>query len=255
VSGFVAGFLAQLAEARHRYGDFMPVITAPLYVILFVAITRHAGREDLTSFAVLAPALIVLWATAVFISGQIIEHERWAGTLEALVATPAGMSWVIFGRISAVTLIGLLGFVESWLAAWLVFGIWIPIPHTLVFGAALVATALAMAGTATVISAVAVMLREPGTFRNSLSYPFYVLGGVLVPVALLPDWLQPFSRIVFLSWSSDLLRDALQPAAVTAPGARLAAIVGLGVAWFLVGQWVLGRVLRRVRHLGTVSYA
>jgi len=100
-----------------------------------------------------------------------------------------------------------------------------------------------------------VLARSARIFQNSLSYPFYVLGGVLVPVALLPGWLQPLTRVVFVSWSADLLRDSLSAAPIADPTLRLAAVLGLGATGLGAGIFLLRRVLVRVRALGTLTYA
>ncbi|MDX1450897.1 MAG: ABC transporter permease, partial [Acidimicrobiia bacterium] len=97
--------------------------------------------------------------------------------------------------------------------------------------------------------------RSARTFQNSLSYPFYVLGGVLVPVEMLPGWVQPLSRGVFLSWSSDLLRDSLAYPPVASLGFRVAVILLLGLVGFGLGWWLMGRVIDRLKRIGTVKYA
>jgi ABC-2 type transport system permease protein len=80
-----------------------------------------------------------------------------------------------------------------------------------------------------------------------------VLGGVLVPVALLPGWIQPLSKVVFLSWSADLLRASLAAGPVPDVGFRLAMIVVLGAIGFAVASELLRRVLRRVRVSGELG--
>jgi ABC-2 type transport system permease protein len=92
-------------------------------------------------------------------------------------------------------------------------------------------------------------------FQNSLNYPFYVLGGVMVPVSFLPGWLEPVSRAVFLSWSADLLRDALAPPAIPYLLPRLAAVLGLGLAGYATGVWLLHRAVDRLRKTGSLSHA
>lgn len=252
---FAAGLRFQLTTMRHSVGDFMPLITVPFFTLIFLAITEEAGRPDLASYAVLAPPLIALWGMALLVAGELIDNERWGGTLEALIATPASFALVITGRITAVTLVSLLAFGETWVIAWAVFGIAVAVPHPVLMVVTVVVTAVAMAGTASMMSAVFVLARSARIFQNSLSYPFYVLGGVLVPVALLPDWIQPVSRGVFLSWSADLLRDSLSAAAVADPALRLAVVLGLGALGLAAGVFLLQRVLVRVRALGTLTYA
>jgi ABC-2 type transport system permease protein len=250
-----AGFVFQVRVLRRSFGDMIALVTAPMMTLVFLAITRNAGRTDLAPYAVLAPALIVLWAVALLIAGEIVTRERENGSLEALIATPASFPAVVTGRIAAVTLLSLAGFAESWLAAWAVFGVVVPVFHPVAFAATLAVTALAMAGTASMMSALFVLARSARAFQNSLNYPFYVLGGVMVPVSFLPGWLEPVSRAVFLSWSADLLRDALAPPAITYLLPRLAVVFGLGLAGYAAGVWLLRRAVDRLRKTGSLSYA
>jgi ABC-2 type transport system permease protein len=255
MSAFGAAARFELATLRRSPEDLMALLNVPLFTAMFLAITRHAHRDDLAGYAVLAPAVIAVWAMGLLVSGELIDLERWNGTLEAMVATPTPLSVVILGRVAVVTAISLLSIVESWLVARVGFGIAVGVPHPAVFAAALLCTGVAMAGTATAMAGTFVLARSARTFQNSLSYPFYVLGGALVPVHLLPGWLQPVCRLVFLSWATDLLRDALAGPAVEHVLPRLAAVLALGAAGYLAGFAVLGRILHRVRATGTLGHA
>ena len=171
------------------------------------------------------------------------------------MAAPASFAVSVVGRVLAVTSIALLSFAEAWVVARVLFGIDVVFHHPLAFVLTLAATTLAMAGTALIMAAVFVVTRSARTFQNSLSFPFYVLGGVLVPVSYLPDWLEPLASVVFLSWAADLLRDTLAPAPVENLGVRVAVVLALGGAGFLAGRFLLGRLLRHVRQTGEVSVA
>src|SRR5690242_2945419 len=98
-----------------------------------------------------------------------------------------------------------------------------------------------------------VIARSAATFSNSASYPFYVLGGILVPVALLPGWIQPVSTVVFLSWSSSLLRKSLSPAPVSGLALGLSMIVVLGLAALALATLMMVRIQHRVRRTGELS--
>jgi ABC-2 type transport system permease protein len=136
-----------------------------------------------------------------------------------------------------------------------VFGVSMPFDHPLELALTLVCTVFAMAGTAVAFAALFVMTRNAITFANSASFPFYVLGGIFVPVAVLPGWVQPVSKIVFLSWSADLLRSSLRPAHVHDFWGRLGMVVLLGVLSFALGRVVLFLVLRRMRTTGELATA
>lgn len=251
----LAGARLQLQLVRRDIGDLMDLALTPLFAVIFLAIVQHAERPDLLGHAILAPVLIALWSKALYVSGEIIEKDRVAGTLEPTVAAPGLVHAALLGRIAAVSAFSLFALASTWLVAWLVFGLAVPIHHPLAFAAAFGATLVATAGTSVVMSAVFVLARSARTFQNSLSYPFYVLGGILVPVALLPAWVQPLSRLVYLSWAADLLRDTLATDPVTAFWPRLAVILLLGAVGFGLGRYLLDRILRRVRVLGTITYA
>ncbi|MFE5867718.1 ABC transporter permease [Streptomyces roseifaciens] len=250
---FLTAVRFQLRLARQSPDTVQVCVTAPLLTVVFLAISDSAGRADLSPYAVVAPTLMSLWLLALYTAGELINEERALGTLEGLVAAPARLGTIVAGRLCAVGAVGVVAFAESWLAAGLVFDRWLALPHPVLTAACVLATAWATAGTASILSSLFVLMPSARIVQNTLSYPFYLLGGVLVPVSALPSWLQPGSRAVFLSWSSDLLRDSLDPAAVPLAGLRLAVILALGTAGFGLGLVLLRRVLDRVRRLGTLS--
>ena len=252
---YLAGWRMQLQSMRGNPDWFLTLLLAPLQTVVFVTIFQQAGRGDLTAYGILAPALIALWGLSLQTSGELITTERENGSIEGLLAARGRFDVLMLGRISAVTALALLAFVESWLVGWLLTGELLPIAHPLVFGLTVVVTTVAMTGWAGVMASVFVLARSARTFQNALSYPFYVLGGILVPVALLPEWLQPVTRLVFLSWSSDLFRDSLGAAPVEALLPRLAIVVLLGAAGYLLGHRLLHQALRRVRTTGSLAHA
>jgi ABC-2 type transport system permease protein len=252
VRAFLAGARVQLTFFRVYPDALIPFITAPLYAVIFQMIFHHAGRSDLSGYAAIAPVFIALWWMALFISGWTITTERWNGTLELLVAAPSSFVAVIFGRIATTTLAGVVSFGEMWLVARF-FGTKIPIEHPWPFIAVIVVTLAAMAGTATAMASLYVLARHAATFGNSASFPFYVLGGILVPVSFLPHWIRPLSSIVFLSWSADLLRAALRPEPMQHFAFRLAMVAILGACGLAAGTWAMHVILRRVRGNGELG--
>ena len=249
-----AAFRFELTVLRRSPGDLMALANTPLLTIILLGITRHAGRRDLDGFAVLAPAVMALWSMAILVSGEIVAKDRATGTLELLLASPASLPVVVLGRITAVTLLSLVSVAEAWLVARLLFGVSVAVEHGVLFAAALLSTALATAGWATALSGTFVVTRSARTFQNALSYPFYLLGGALVPVDLLPGWLRPITRLVYLSWATDLLRAAVRPGPVENAPLRLLVVLALGGAGFVLGTELLRRAVRRVTRTGTVTF-
>lgn len=250
-----AAFRFQLSLVRRSPGDLMVLVNTPLLTVAFLTITRHAGRPDLDGYAVLAPAVMALFNMAVMVAGEIVDVDRWLGTLELLLAAPAALPVVVLGRIGAVTVLSLGAVGEAWLVARLGFGVHLTVAHPGLFAATLLVTALATAGWATAMSGTFVLARSARTFQNTITYPFLLLGGALVPVELLPAWLRPISRLVYLSWASDLLRATLRPEPVRLFLPLAGVVLGLGAAGFALGWWLLRRIVDLARTTGTVTYA
>lgn len=255
ISGVLAGFRLQLWIFRRSLGDLSILIAVPFYLAIFLSITQSADRPDLHATAVLAPALAGMWTLALNQAGGITDGDRWQGTLEPLLATPASFAANVLGRTVAIGALGVVCFAESWVAAALLFGVQISIPHPVYFISCLVATCFAMFGTAALMTTLFTLARSSMIFQNSLSYPFYVLGGILVPVTFLPHWLYPVTRVFFLSWSADLFRATLATGAVSEPAEQLIVIVGLGAISLLLGFALSRRILRVIRARGSVGLA
>jgi ABC-2 type transport system permease protein len=251
--GIWTGYRLQLAFYRNYPDTFIPLLTAPLFTLIFAMIIRYNGRGDLSAYAVIAPFFMSLWWFALFHGGFAVQTDRWQGTIELQFAAPTSYPLVILGRILAVMTGGLLSFGEVWLFARYVLRVHLAVHHPVVLLVTLAATAFAMATTALFMAGLFVIARSAATFSNSASYPFYVLGGILVPVALLPGWIQPVSTVVFLSWSSSLLRKSLSPAPVSGLALGLSMIVVLGLAALGLATLLMLRIQHRVRATGELS--
>jgi ABC-2 type transport system permease protein len=251
----IAACRLQYAESRRQPAHLLSLITTPLFTAMFLSITTQAGDQVAVTYAVIAPALMTLWFLSLDLGASTISKERWLGTLELLFSTPAPLSAVVFGRVLAVAGIASLAFVEALLTARLGFGVILQVRHVWLLALTLALTLFAMAGTSTALAGLFVLSRKVLLFQNSLTYPFYILGGVLVPISFLPGWIQPLGQLVFLSWASDLIRDAvLQPTVPNWPW-RLAAVAALGLAALVAGQALIGRVTDRARQTGSATFA
>ncbi|MER7548338.1 ABC transporter permease [Actinomadura sp.] len=246
--------LLQAALSRREPEHALILLIAPMQTTTMLALTVTADRPDVVANAVLAPGLIGLWVAALDYAGRIVPEDRWAGRFSPMIAAPVPLGPVVAGRVAMVVLVGAAAFAESWLVAAVGFGRVVAVADPALFALAVAVTCLATIGTATLLSAVLVVSRARDVLQNSLGYPFYILGGILVPVAALPGWLHPFSRVVFLSWSAELLRGAVRGDADGRPWS-VAAVLGLGAAAMAAGLWLTRRYVDRARGRGTVEFA
>jgi ABC-2 type transport system permease protein len=225
----------------------------PLYTLVFMAIFIYSGRRDLTGYALVAPLLITVAQMSIFVASEAIVRERYGGTIELLVATPASFTLIIWARVALLTSLGLVGFVESWLLARVAFDVSVTIHHVDLFVATLLLTSIASASTALITSVLISFMRSGRAFQNVLTFPLYLMSGVLVPITFLPAFLQPFSHLLFLYWSADLLRAALDPAPPSDPVLGLAAITLLAVGAGVLGTFLVERMITYLKREGTLG--
>jgi ABC-2 type transport system permease protein len=254
IRAFAGAVRAQIQMTSHNLGgDLFNLIVVPFFALTFLAIVRQSGRTALIGYALMAPVLITLWQMSLFVASDLVNRDKFLGVLEAVVATPAPFALVVAARVGTVTAFGLVGFAESWLVALAVFHVAIPIRHPEVLVPALVAAAFAASGTALLFSAVFALRESSTVFMNSITFPFYLLGGVFVPVTYLPSWVQPITRVVFLSWSADLLRDSLRVGPTADVPLRLGVVLLLGAGALAAGWVLLHRMIDHLRHEGTLG--
>ncbi|WP_327279573.1 ABC transporter permease [Streptomyces sp. NBC_01205] len=251
----LAGARLQLKLFRRNAGHLLIFVSVPFLTAIFLSSIRVTGRLDLQPYAILAPALMGLWVVSLDLAGVVLDSERRQGTLELFMASPGVLTGMMTGRVAVVSCLGMLTFLESWLTARLFFAVHLPVHHPWLLVGTLVATCLATIGVATVLAGLFVMSRAASRFANALGYPFYLLGGVLVPVTYFPDWLRPLSWLTYLYWSADLLRAVTSPLPVDNFPARVAVLLVTGAVTYLAGAALVRRMLVRLRAEGSVTFS
>lgn len=253
MSEVLAGLTLQLSLFRRNPGHLLIFMTIPFFSAIFLSGVEQAGKTPLLGYAVLGPAMIGIWAVSLDLGGTIINLERTEQTFELQVIAPSSFSRVLAGRVLTITGVGMLTIVESILFARLAFGIDLHVAQPVALALTLLATAVAMAGTSTAMAAIFVISRSTRLYGSVLSYPFYILGGVVFPVTILPLWTRPLSWFTYLYWSSALLRSSLTAAPISELGWKLLAILGLGLTLYTIGHYVTSRVINLLRREGTIG--
>lgn len=251
----IAAMRLQASITMRTPTQLMTLLTTPLFSAVYFSVVLGSDRSDLLVNALVAPGLTGIWFVAVQVGAGVIADDRWGNRLELLITTGVPFALVVFGRILVIVGMGAVTFVESWLVGRFGFGVHLPVEHPVLFALTVLSTCLAGAGTATALSAAFVLSRNLGIFQNSLTYPVFVLGGVFVPLSALPDWLGFLSNGVFLSWSADLLRDAVVQPDITGWGYRLTVVLGLGALALSVGLVLTRIVIERSRTTASAGMA
>lgn len=250
-----AGGRLQLAVVRRVPAQLLVLVTSPLFSAIFLSLVAHerATTPSRITAAVIGPGLMGLWLVSLNVAASALSEDRFGGRLELFLATSASLSLVLFGRMLVVSLVGMLTFVESWLVATLAFGLTVPVEHPGLAAAGIVVTTVACSCTAVLLATAFVLSRNLHVYQNSMGYPIYILGGIVVPLASLPGWVYPLSKVIYLSWCADLLRKAL---AATDPGGiwiDIAMALGLGALALFAAVILTRHVLNLLRRTATAG--
>jgi ABC-2 type transport system permease protein len=186
----------------------IPNIIAPFVMTLVALMLFRNASGNFILYAILGGGMMGMWGNTIYSSGYSIQFDRWNGTLEAVLATPAPLVWIIAGRSLWNALIGILNAVFIFMIA--VF--WFQVPLALVdpplFFISLFLTLMSLAALGLVFSSAFVLTRNASVLTNGLEFPIYVGTGTMFPIAMLPALTAPLSLSLAPSWGIDAMRYA-----------------------------------------------
>lgn len=221
-------------------GLLQPILYLVLFGPLLQTVAATSGFQG-DAWQVFVPGLLVQLGIfgGLFVGFGIIAEWR-AGVIDRQMVTPASRVALIAGRTLRDVLVIVVQAIVLTLCAFL-FGLRVP-PAALVIG--LVLVALLGAAFSFISNAIGMATKSEDALApivNTLALPILLLSGILLPMALAPQWLQivsdfnPFKHIV------EALRAVFR-------GDFGDPIVGVGlvlsVLLVVLGAWIGQRVLR-----------
>lgn len=169
-----------------------PVIFASIAFFMW----RAGAREGTLLYVALGAGLMGMWSSTLFGSGGAIQWQRWQGTLEILVAAPPRFIITILPLTLATASIGLYAIVATLFWGRLLFDVPLRFEHPWLFVLSLPATVLGLGLLGLVMASTFVLYRHATAFSNLLEYPVWLVTGLLVPVSLLPGFVEPLSWVL-----------------------------------------------------------
>jgi ABC-2 type transport system permease protein len=230
--------------ARSPFEGYGQVIY-PLFFATVAFFVFRAGDSPRTLvYASLGAAVMGMWSATSTTAGGAMQRERWHGTLELLVGTPAHFALVLLPITLAMATIGIYSLGATLLYGHFLFGIELEVVHPLQFGIAILGTVLSFGALGFVFAVTFVRFRAAWALGNLFEYPVWLIGGFLVPLVLLPHWVQPISWVLAPTWGMNAIREA---AAGGAPLDDLLMCLGLGALYVGLGILLTERILRSAR--------
>jgi len=236
--------------SRSAFEGFGNVIY-PLFFATVAFFVFQAGNGPRTLlYASLGSAVMGMWSSVSTTAGGAMQRERWWGTLELLVAAPRHFALILLPVTLGMATIGLYSFAATLLWGRFLFGVHLSIVHPVLFGLSIVGTVLSFGGLGFLFAVSFVRFRAAWVLGNLFEYPVWLIGGFLVPLFLLPDWVRPISWALAPTWGMNAIREA---ALGGSPLPDLLLCLGLGALYVALGLAVLERVLSAARKRGALS--
>jgi ABC-2 type transport system permease protein len=228
---------------------------AILWPIFFATVTFFMFRAG-RGAAVLGPvalgaAAMGVWTATSVSASSALQRERRLGTLELLVASPVNLALVLLPITLATSTIGLYCIVATLIWARVLFGIHVPIDNPLPFALGIAGIVVTIGSLGFLMAVAFVRSRRAWAFGALTEYPIWLICGFLVPISLLPGWVQPISWLLGPTWAMR----AIRAGSYGGPHAYRDVALSLALAgvYVLIGVAVLQTVLDSARRSATLS--
>lgn len=232
--------LLQMKQSYARNMFRFCLIANPiLNTILLYEMFQNSGQENFASYVVLGSGLMAIWGCICFSSAGDINRERSMGTLRIIFVAPVKFSTILLGKILGNTILSLVSLVISFVTALLFYRIPVKLYHPGYFLLSLLAVVGSFVVISTVIACLLTLSRRTTLYMNCIEIPFILLCGFSFPIEVLPNWVQPFSRLLSPTWAVELLRMSVEN--VIQPGVyfrKLFILLFLSVVYALFAAWL-----------------
>jgi ABC-2 type transport system permease protein len=224
-----------------------PVIFATIAFLMF----RAGAGEGTLLYVALGAGMMGIWSSTLFGSGGAIQWQRWQGTLEYLIAVPPSFVLVLLPLTLATSTIGLYSLTATLFWGRVFFDVPFDLEHPVLFAVAIPATVVGLGLLGLVMAASFILWRSgANALSNLLEYPVWLATGLLVPLSLLPGWVEPISWLLAPTWGVRAIREAALGGDPMLPTLMC---IALGALYLVLGTILLAHFERLARQRATLS--
>ena len=234
---------------------FWPVLLPAVWALMGQAYSGGGDPDALNAFAsragttgvslfVFVGYLMYMWLSALLWGpGTALRQEQIRGSLEAVFLTPVSRLVPLFGPTLTNVVWIVLDLLVMGVAAWLLFGVVLPMQGALLAVAITLIGAPAMYAMGALFGAGVLRFGEIGPAVQFTRGALSMLCGITFPIAMLPGWAQAAAGAMPPTHIVDGMRNALLKSAGPAELLPLAAtLLGLAIAFsalaIVVFRWL-----------------
>src|SRR4029453_615478 len=174
------------------YLVLIPVVYASIAFFMY----RAGANDEAVLWIALAAGLMGLWSTTLAGSGMALQRERWGGTLGILFSPPPPFAAILLGVALATSAAGLYSLVATLVWGAVFFDVPFDPVHPVWFAVSVPLTVLALGLFGLRLAATFILYRQTFALVNLFEYPVWLIAGLLVPLSLLPGWVEPLAWLI-----------------------------------------------------------
>jgi len=232
------------------FEGFLNIVWPLFFAAMAFLIDDATGNHVIMRYTLFGIAAMGVWSSVAVSGTSLLQHARWGGMLELIVAAPRSFSLILASMTLALETTAVFSFAATLIMARYLFGIPVRIDDPALFIVAVVLTMIAMGMFGFVLAVSAVRYRSAWVIGNVLEYPGWILCGFLVPLALLPAWAHPVSDVLAPTWGIEAMRAA---AGGQSPWTGLLICGALAVAYVCAGVLIARAVVQSARVHATLA--
>lgn len=224
-----------------------PIIFSTLAYFLFKG--GHSGSKLLV--LAIASAVMGIWSSTTASGAGALQRQRQLGVLELLVASPVPFWSVLLPITLAISAIGIYSLATGLVYVRVLFGVPISLHDWPAFVVAVPATIVAIGLLGFLFSSTLVRFRSAFMLGNLFEWPVWTICGLLIPIAVLPDWVTPLSWLFAPTWGMAALRGATL--GTGSPWSDIGMCAALSASYAVLGSAFLRAFLYSARVNATLS--
>ncbi|MBA2295280.1 MAG: ABC transporter permease [Actinobacteria bacterium] len=238
-------------ESRNPFFLWIVICTPLIYATMAYFLFRGGTDGDKLVGAAVGTGMMGIWSLTTTAAAAALQWRRRSGILELLVAAPLPF-WAILAPITiAISALGIYSLLASMLYTRLLYGVSLEIEDWLAFAVAVPVGILAIGLLGFMLGAAFVRFRAAWAVGNLFEFPVWTICGLLIPIAVLPAWVEPVAWVFAPTWGMNALRDAALGDG--SPWDDIAMCAALSVVYGGLGVILLRVFLGSARRRGTLA--